>query len=51
VNAITTPPWYRHFWPWLVIALLACAVTASFVSLYLALHTPDVVIEHADSSQ
>jgi hypothetical protein len=47
----TALPWYRHFWPWFVIAMLASAVTGSFVSLYLALHTPDVVLEHADAAQ
>jgi uncharacterized protein len=51
MNAVTPRPWYRHFWPWFVIAMLSCAVAASFVSLYFALHTPDVVIEHADASQ
>ena len=44
-------PWYRHFWPWFVIAMLSGAVSGSFVSLYLALHTTDVVVEHADASQ
>jgi uncharacterized protein len=44
-------PWYRHFWPWFILAMLAGAVTGSFVSLYLALHHSDVVLEHADSSQ
>ena len=43
-------PWYRYFWPWFVIALLASAVTASLVSAYLAMHNPDVVLEHADAS-
>jgi len=44
-------PWYRHFWPWFIIAMLAGAVTGSFVSLYFALHTNDVVLEHSDASQ
>ncbi len=44
-------PWYRHFWPWFIIALLASAVAGSFVSLYFALHTTDVVLEHSDASQ
>jgi uncharacterized protein len=44
-------PWYRYFWPWFLMALLSAAVIASFVSLYLAVHTPDVVLEHADASQ
>jgi len=44
-------PWYRHFWPWFIIAMLASAVTGSFVSLYFALHTNDVVLEHSDASE
>ncbi len=51
MNATTPPPWYRYFWPWFVIAMLSSAVAGSFVSLYLALHTTDVVVEHADASQ
>jgi hypothetical protein len=31
--------------------MLASAVTGSFVTLYLALHTTDVVLEHSDASQ
>jgi len=46
-----TLPWYRHFWPWFIIALLAGAVSGSFVSLYFALNTNDVVLEHADASE
>jgi len=51
VNTVGPPPWYRHFWPWFIIAMLASAVAGSFVSLYLALHTTDVVLEHADSAE
>ena len=46
-----TLPWYRHFWPWFIIAMLASAVTGSFISLYFALHTSDVVLEHSDASE
>ena len=41
-------PWYRHFWPWFIIALLSSAVVASLVSAYLAMHTTDVVLDHSD---
>jgi uncharacterized protein len=44
-------PWYRHFWPWFIIAMLASAVAASLVSGYLAYQTSDVVLEHADASE
>ena len=43
--------WYRHFWPWFLVGMLSAAVTASFVSLYFALRTTDVVVEHADAAQ
>ena len=57
-SALSTPsalkgagdPWYRSFWPWLVIVLLSSAVIGSFVSAYYAMHTRDVVLDHADSS-
>jgi hypothetical protein len=51
MTAATTLPWYRHFWPWFLIALLSSAVAASFVSLYFAAHTTDVVVEHPDASR
>lgn len=43
-------PWYRHFWPWFIIALLTAAVAGSLISAYLAVHTPDVVLEHSDQA-
>jgi uncharacterized protein len=51
MTTLSAPPWYRHFWPWFVIALLASAVTASLVSAYLAVRTTDVVLEHADAAE
>ena len=51
MTTATPLPWYRHFWPWFLIAMLSCAVMGSFVSLSFALHTTDVVGEHADASQ
>lgn len=44
-------PWYRQFWPWFIIALLSSAVIGSLASAYLAVHTSDVVLPHADSSE
>jgi hypothetical protein len=46
-----TLPWYRHVWPWFIIALLSSAVAGSLVSAYLAMHTSDVVLEHGDAAQ
>jgi hypothetical protein len=51
MNSLSPLQWYRHFWPWFLLAMLGSAVTGSFVSLYLALHTTDEVVEHADASQ
>ena len=36
-------PWYRYFWPWFVIALLAAAVSGSLYTLYLASSTAEPV--------
>ncbi len=44
-------PWYRYFMPWLLLTLLMAAVAGSLVSGYLAMHTNDVVLEHADQSE
>jgi hypothetical protein len=44
-------PWYRQFWPWFIIAMLSSAVIGSLTSAYLAVHTTDVVLPHADSSE
>jgi hypothetical protein len=44
-------PWYRYFWPWLVIGLVLSAVIGSLASAYLAVHTTDVVVEHDDASE
>jgi hypothetical protein len=43
-------PWYRFFWPWFIITLLSAAVLGSVVSAYLAVTTPDVVLEHSDQA-
>jgi hypothetical protein len=47
----TPAAWYRNFWPWFIIALLSSAVIGSLTSAYLAVHTSEVVLEHADQSQ
>lgn len=41
-------PWYRQFWPWFIIALLASSVVASFVSLWLAISHPDPLVVSDD---
>jgi len=37
-------PWYRHFYVWLVIALLGFAVCASLFTVYLAHSTAEPVL-------
>ncbi len=37
-------PWYREPWPWFIIALLGAAVIASFVTLWIAISHPDVLV-------
>ncbi|MFM1891144.1 MAG: FixH, partial [Pseudomonadota bacterium] len=36
-----TLPWYRQFWPWLLISLPASVVIASMVTIYIAVQTDD----------
>lgn len=45
-TTVSTPiqPWYKQFWPWLIIALPASAVLAGFITLYLAITTPDSLV-------
>ncbi len=38
------PPWWRQFWPWMLIALPACAVVASLVTLWLAISSADSLV-------
>lgn len=42
-------PWYREPWPWFVIGLLGAAITASLVTVWLAVTNPDLlVVEDAE---
>jgi uncharacterized protein len=44
-RAETAPePWYRQFWPWFLIALPATVVVASFVTLWLAMQSPNPLV-------
>lgn len=44
-----TLPWYRYFWPWFIIALLGCSVSASLYTVYLAVSTAEPVLPRTDS--
>ena len=39
-------PWFRQFWPWLLIALPTSAVLGCAITITLAVVLPDRVIEH-----
>ncbi len=38
-------PWYRQFWPWFLIALPACVVVASLVTVYIAVDNADSLVD------
>jgi hypothetical protein len=40
-----TLPWYRQFWPWLLISLPAAVVIASMVTIYIAVQTDDGLVK------
>lgn len=44
IAATIVTPWYKQFWPWLIIALPASAVFAGFTTLYLAINTTDSLV-------
>ena len=44
-------PWYRYFYPWLVIALLGAAVSGSLVTLYIASSTSEPVLPEYHEQQ
>ena len=51
-EAMHNQPWYRHFWPRLIIALPASAVLASVISLGLAVSNPDhLVVDEQEYQQ
>ena len=49
VDAIQTPaePWYRQFWPWFLLALLASVVVASLITVAIAfVHSDNLVVDN-----
>lgn len=41
---IPVKPWYKQFWPWLIIALPASSVIAGLSTLYIAFNTQDTLV-------
>jgi hypothetical protein len=39
-----TPPWYRQFWPWFIIAIPASSVLVGTLMLTLAIRHPDPMV-------
>ncbi len=47
-----TQPWYRQFWPWFIIALLASSVIAGLTTVWISLQTTDsLVVKSGDDIQ
>ncbi len=45
-SALTdSPPWYRQFWPWLLIALPASAVLGGIATIFIAVQSPNALVE------
>ena len=38
------PPWYRQFWPWVLIAIPLLTVIASGFTFWLAVSNPDYLV-------
>lgn len=45
MNAVAIEPWYRQFWPWVLIALPAAAVIGCAVTIWLVLQNPEHEVE------
>jgi len=39
--ATAASPWYKHLWPWIIIAILACSVTLTLSMVTIAVNNPD----------
>lgn len=37
-------PWYRHRWPWIIIAILTCSVSLSLAMVTIAVKHPDTLV-------
>ncbi|WP_426113308.1 FixH family protein [Pseudomonas sp. DSP3-2-2] len=42
--ATASSPWYKHIWPWIIIAILACSVTLTLSMVTIAVNHPDNLV-------
>ncbi|HEX8596603.1 MAG TPA: FixH family protein [Pseudomonas sp.] len=42
--ATASSPWYKHIWPWIIIAILACSVTLTLSMVTIAVNNPDNLV-------
>jgi len=42
--ATAANPWYKHLWPWIIIAILACSVTLTLSMVTIAVTHPDNLV-------
>ena len=42
--ANASSPWYKHLWPWIIIAILACSVTLTLSMVTIAVNNPDHLV-------
>jgi len=42
--ATAASPWYKHLWPWIIIAILACSVTLTLSMVTIAVNNPDNLV-------
>lgn len=38
------PPWYRQFWPWVIIAIPSMAVIGGIFTFWLAVSNPETLV-------
>jgi hypothetical protein len=51
MTEIDSKPWYRHFYPWLIVVLLGSAIASSLFTVYLAMSTAEPVLPEYQSQQ
>lgn len=42
--ATAASPWYKHLWPWIIIAILGCSVTLTLSMVTIAVNNPDNLV-------